>query len=197
MASIAIHAQDITLPAPALAQQSLPLLQTLAQRHSVRSFSDKELSLQEISTLCWAACGQSRDDEHITAPSAMNRQEILLYVFTKDGAYQYLAHDNILKKVADGDHRALVAGPQDFVVDAPVSLVMVADFTRFGSDDARANRMCCVDVGNVSENINLYCAAVGLATVPRATMDIAAIQALLGLNDKQVPVMNNPVGWEK
>ena len=46
----------------------------------------------------------------------------------------------------------------------------------------------------MSQNINIFCAAYGLATVPRASMDHAAISALLGLPETKVPLMNNPVG---
>ncbi len=198
MATITVSAQDIKLPAPDLTQKSLPVVEALAQRHSVREYADKELTLQELSNLCWAACGESRDSEHITAASAMNRQEVRLFVFTKDGVCEYLAHENLLKHVVDGDQRKLVAGPQDFVEKAPVCLVMVVDYDKFGmKDHPHATEMCCVDVGNVSENVNLYCQAVGLATVPRGTMDAQAIVKLLGLGESQVPVLNNPVGWPK
>ncbi len=197
MGTMTISAQDIKLPAPELTQKSLTTVEALATRHSVREYSDKELTVQDISNLCWAACGQSRDEEHITAPSAMNRQEVRLYVFDKDAVYEYLAKENLLKRVADGDNRKLIAGPQDFVVSAPVSLLMVVDYDKFGMPGEHSVMMCCVDVGNVSENINLYCQSVGLATVPRGTMDIQGISQLLGLTDQQVPVMNNPVGWPK
>ncbi len=197
MTSMTISAQDITLPQPETAGSSMSVLEALAKRHSVREFADKDLSLEQLSTLCWAACGESRDNEHITAASAMNRQEIRLFVFLKDGVYEYLAHENVLKHAADGDHRDLIAGPQEFVLAAPVVLVMVVDYDKFGMYDEHIKQMCCVDAGNVSENVNLYCEAVGLATVPRGTMDAEGVQQLLGLNERQVPVMNNPVGWPK
>ncbi|MBR6286912.1 MAG: nitroreductase family protein, partial [Bacteroidaceae bacterium] len=100
------------------------------------------------------------------------------------------------------DNRALLAGPakgfrQDFVLEAPVTLLMVLDFDLFRQNDEHARTMGCVDVGNVSENINLYCQSVGLCTVPRAMMDTEAIGKLLGLNANQVPVLNNPVGFPK
>jgi nitroreductase len=146
----------------------------------------------------------SRDDNHRTAPTAMNRQEIRLFVFTKAGVYEYDAKANKLIKKADGDKRELMASnggnagfKQDFVLNAPVSLLMVIDYDKFGSSDEKATMMCCVDAGNISENINLYCQAVGLATVPRATHDTNSIKALLGLTDKQLPIMNNPVGYAK
>lgn len=192
-------AQDIELPAPNMERGSKPLVETLATRHSVREYSSRSLTPAQISDLCWAANGVTRDADHRTAPSAMNRKEIRLFAFTAEGVYEYLATENLLKQKAKGDHRTLVAGTkqfsQDFAATAPVSLVMVIDFERFGSHDEKAVMMGCVDAGNVSENINLYCEAVGLCTVPRATMDVDGIRSLLGLSAEQLPIMNNPVGW--
>ena len=194
-------AQDINLPAPDFGQQSTSTIEALKTRHSVRSYSNKELTDQQLSNLCWAACGQSRDAQHITAPTAMNKQEIRLFVFTKNGVFEYVTKDNKLVRKADGDQRSLIAGgkqfKQDFVMDCPVSLLMVIDFEKFGSQDSHAQMMGCVDAGIVSENINLYCQSVGLATVPRATHDTEGLKALLGLGDKQLPILNNPVGFEK
>lgn len=192
--SLGAGAQNIQLPAPNPERASISVTEALATRHSVREYSDAELSEQELSDLCWAACGVTRDANHRTAPTAMNRKEIRLYAFTAQGAYEYLAAENILAQVATGDHRALIANGQDFVAKAPVSLVMVIDFERFGKMDERSKMMGCVDAGNVSENINLYCQSVGLCTVPRATMDTEGIKKLLNLSDQQLPIMNNPVG---
>lgn len=202
--TLSTQAQDINLPKPQQQKEkAMSVTKALATRHSVREYSDKELTLQQISNLCWAAFGVSRNDNFRTAPTAMNRKEIRLYVFTKQGAYEYDALANTLVEKAKGDHRSLVAGGpqfrQDFVLQAPVSLVMVIDYNMFsqGKHDERSTMMCCVDAGNVSENVNLYCQAVGLATVPRATMDSEGIKALLHLDDTYLPIMNNPVGYAK
>lgn len=203
LAAQGISAQDIKLPACDTNSSSLTLLETLKTRHSVRSFNkQRSLTLQQLSNLCWAACGVTRNGNFRTAPSAMNKQEIRLFVFNSEGVYEYLADKNLLKCYQKGDYRKLVAGiqgqrTQEFVLDAPVSLVMVIDLEKFGNQSEHTIRMGCVDAGNVSQNINLFCQATGLATVPRATMDSEAISKLLGLNDKQIPIMNNPVGYEQ
>lgn len=204
---VGCKAQDVTLPAPDMSQTSLSVIEALATRHSTREFSSKQLTEQELSNLCWAACGVSRSHEYRTAPTARNMKEIRLFVFTDKQVYEYRPVENVLSLVAEGDHRELMAsnGPstdgkgftQDFVKEAPVSLVMVIDFDVFGRNNEQAMRMGCVDAGNVSENINLYCQAVGLATVPRATMDIEAVRQLLKLTENQLPIMNNTVGWPK
>ena len=210
LGAMAAWAQDINLPQPETNQASMTLIETLKTRHSVRNFdASRELTDQQLSNLCWAACGMSRDDHHRTAPTAMNRQEIRLFVFTRTAVYEYDAKANTLVRKANGDHRELLASGgakpvngkggfrQAFVMDAPVSLLMVIDYDLFGRQDEKAVMMGCVDAGNVSENINLYCQSVGLCTVPRATMDIDGVRSLLGFTDKQLPIMNNPVGFEK
>ena len=155
------------------------VMQALSDRHSDREYADKPLSLQDLSDLLWAANGINRPDGKRTAPSALNRQDISL------------------RPIAKGDYRKAVAGGQDFVQTAPVSLVLVSDLSRFGDVSDRTRLMAAVDAGIVCQNINLFCAAAGLATVPRATMDQAALKKLLKLTDSQLPLMNNPVGYPK
>lgn len=197
----AMAQQDIKLPKPDKSTKSLSVVEALNTRHSVREYANEDLSMQELSNLCWAACGVSRDNDHRTAPSALNKKEIRLYVFDSKGVYEYDAVENKLMMKAEGDQRTLIAGgknfKQDFVTKAPVSLLMVIDFDRMGGKDERNLMFGCVDAGNVSENINLYCQSVGLVTVPRATHDTDGIRELLNLTDMQLPIMNNPVGKPK
>ena len=199
-ATLSVSAQDLSairLNSPS-ADRGKTIMATLHERHSDRVFDTKELSLQDLSDLLWAANGVNRPGEKKrTAPSAMNRQEIDLYVFNKDGVYKYDAFSNTLQPVASGDHRQLIAGAQDFVLSAPVSLLMVADLSKLGGDDERSKLMGAADAGIVSQNINLFCAGVGLSTVPRASMDQQGLRALLKLSESQVPMLNNPVGYPK
>lgn len=189
-------AEDIILPAPDKSA-GLSVMDAFSKRKSVRDFSSRELSEKELSNLLWAAMGQNRTDGRLTAPSCRNFQEIRLFVFDKNGISEYVPATHSLKRVADGDHRDLVAAGQDFVNGAPVSLVMIADMTKFGNVDERAKMMAAVDAGIVSENISLACAGLGLATVPRATMKSEEIITILGLPDNHIAIMNNPVGFGK
>lgn len=187
---------DIALPAADMTAGT-GMMEAFAQRKSIRKFADRELSLQDMGNLLWAAMGQNRPDGRLTAPSCRNFQEIRLFVFDRKGVSEYLPATHSLRHVVDGDYRNLVAAGQDFVNDAPFSLVMIADMTKFGNVDERAIMMASVDAGIVSENISLACAGLGLATVPRATMKSAEIISLLGLADNHIAIMNNPVGFEQ
>ena len=192
---ISCFAQTTKLPTPDMKRQTISVMETYKQRKSVREYSAKALSEQDLSDLLWAAQGQNREDGHLTSPTAMNRQEIRLYVFTEKSVSLYDPQANTLTQVASGDHRGIMASGQDFVKNAPVVLLMVADMDKFRSNNQHAQWMVAVDAGIVCENINLFCSAAGLCTVPRGTMDSKAICTLLGLNDNQIPLINNPVGY--
>lgn len=195
LSGLSLTGRDKALPEPDK-KAGLPAMEALSQRKSVREYSNRTLSDNVLSNVLWAAMGQNRPDGRLTAPTCRNFQEIRLFVFDRDGVSEYIPATHSLKPVATGDHRRLLAGFQEFVLDAPVSLVMIADMTKFGDINERAKMMAAVDAGIVSENISIACAALGLATVPRATMDSAEIIKLLGLPDNHIAILNNPVGYE-
>ena len=175
------------------------LMQALDGRASQREFAETPLSLEDLSSLLWAANGINRKDGKRTAPSAVNAQDIDLYVCMASGAYLYDAQQNLLTRITTEDLRAAVAGRQS--VSAPVFLVMVADLSR-DPEGLAANRplvesFACMDAGYVSGNIGLYCSAAKLATVPRASMDKEALAKALNLTSNQILVLNNPVGHLK
>lgn len=181
----------VELPAP-VASGGMGLFEVLQKRASIREYSDKDISDKTLSQVLWAACGKNRPDGRITAPSAVNAQDVMVYVCKADGAFLYDAQNNTLVQVSKKDLRKAVAGRQEFAAKAPVSLVLVSNLEKL----PRANQMLgAMDVGYVSENICLVCTALGLATVPRATMDIETLKKELGLGEKQVPMLNNPVGY--
>ena len=157
------------------------------------------MSNTDLSDLLWAANGINRSSEgKRTAPSAMNRQDIDIYVVLPQGTYLYDAKGHKLNLISEGDHRSAVAGGQTFVNNAPVSLVLVSDLSKLG--DAKSNHvqlMGAMDAGIVSQNISLFCSAARLATVPRASMDLARLKTALKLKDTQMPMMNHPVGYFK
>lgn len=194
--ALSVLAQDIALITPET-DAGCTVMQAFAQRRSTREFDSKELSLQEMSNLLWATMGINSNENKLTSPSCLNKQEIRVFVITGKGAYEYIPSSHTLRHVADGDFRPAVAGQQSFVNEAPLCLVMVADMDKFGSADSRSMLMAAIDAGIVTENACLAAAGLGFATVPRASMDIAKLQEILGLTDNQIPLMNTPIGHFK
>ncbi len=186
----------IQLPKPAKTTASMTLMDALSQRHSERSFSDRPLTKEQLSLLLWAANGVNRGDGRLTAPTAMNRQDIQLFVCLADGAYLYDAAANTLTCVCTDDLRPAVATErQAFAKDAPVSIVIVSDLRKFGNSPNR--ELGALDAGYVSQNIYLAATAMGLGTVARATMDREPLTKALGLVKEQVLLLNHPVGYVK
>lgn len=200
MTATSCKAQDnIQLPKPSM-DNKVTLMQALQNRHSSREFADKQVPDDVLSTVLWAACGINRPNEgKITAPSAINAQDILVYVVRKDGAYLYKPEENCLQKVSSKDLRSAVAGRQSFAASAPVSLALVSNHNKFAQqlpNEAKA-RMGIADAGNVSENICLVCSALGLNTVPRMTMDSDTLKKELNLDDNYDFVLNSQIGYPK
>ena len=198
--SVATFAADkvIRLPKPNLNRNS-EVMEAFANRHSTREYAAKALTLTDLSDLLWAANGINRPEEgKRTAPSAMNKQDVDVYVVLPEGTYLYDAKAHQLNLVAEGDHRGAVAGGQAFVKSAPVSLLLVSDLSRLGdAKNTHTQLMGAVDAGIVSQNISIFCSAAKLATVPRASMDTAKLKSVLKLTDTQLPLMNHPVGYHK
>lgn len=189
-----MQAQEvISLPQPEVSKLSMTLGQALQQRRSERQYSDKEISMQTLSTLLWAACGVSdQKTGKITAPSAINMQDVKVYVCAKDGVCLYNAKTNTLTKVSNKDLREAIAGRQAFAKAAPISLVLVSTKD---SDRAPNDKFGAMDAGYVSQNIYLACTALGLKTVARATMDFDVLKRELNLADTSYLELNHPIGY--
>jgi nitroreductase len=189
-------APAIALPAPEL-HGGVPLMEALAQRHSTRDFSPEALPLPLLSGLLWAAYGVNRKEGGRTAPSALDAQEIDVFVALPSGAYRYDAAAHELRLVATNDLRR-VTGYQDFVDEAPMDLVYVADHARMhlvpvGQRESYAS----VAAGAIAQNVYLFAAGNGLATVLRAWIDRTAIADALGLTHDQQVLLSQTVGYPR
>ena len=193
--SAAADLADIVLPVPRT-EGGMPLMQALKLRHSDRSYSPEPLPVQVVADLLWAACGINRPESgKRTAPSARNWQEVDVYAITADGAYRYDAGANRLKMTVQGDLRKLT-GRQPFPAKAPLNLVYVADLNRMtGASEESQQLYSATDVGFVSQNVYLFCASEGLATVVRGAVDREPLAKALNLGDHQKIILCQTVGY--
>jgi SagB-type dehydrogenase family enzyme len=176
----------------------MPLMQALMNRHSTREFSSQKLSPQVLSNLLWAAFGINRPGEgKRTAPSAMNWQEIDIYVATADGLYVYDAKGNKLDPVLAEDVRG-ATGTQAFVKDAAANLVYVADLAKTGrASSSDRDTYVAADVGFIAQNVYLFCASEGLAVVVRGSVDRASLAKVMKLRPDQRILLAQTVGYPK
>jgi hypothetical protein len=173
----------------------MPLMSALSNRQSLRAFSFEPLPEQVLSDLLWAAGGINRHaDGGRTAPSAMNAQEVLLYVAMPQGLFLYEPGSHALALVVASDVRR-VTGNQDFVDTAPLDLVFVADHARMKLVPvAQREAYAHATAGAMAQNVYLYCASEGLATVIRAWFDRDALARAMGLQADHQLLLSQTVG---
>ncbi|MDO4948120.1 MAG: nitroreductase family protein [Fibrobacter sp.] len=187
-------AKTIKFDAPPKALKT-DVMDALQNRKSAQGFTEKVVSYKEIGNILWAANGINRPETgHRTAPSALNKQDVDLYVFTTQAAYKYDPKAHAMNLVVEGDNRALFTER----MKTPVIILLVTDVSKFDrGPEADRILMGAADAGLVSENISIYCAGAKIDTRVRASMDKAGLQKLLGLSEKQIPLLNHAVGYEK
>jgi nitroreductase len=183
--------KPIQLPKPQVTG-GMPLMQALDQRQTTRAFLDKPIPPQTLSNLLWAAFGVNRPREvkpelGRTAPSAMNKQEVELYVVLAQGVYIYDAEANLLRPVVAGDLRAKMGAPP--AGQAAVTLVYVAD--------PKLN-FAQVDTGFIGQNVYLFAASEGLNAwfyALHGQQDATAVAAALKLPAGKTPLYAQSVGY--
>jgi SagB-type dehydrogenase family enzyme len=187
----------IKLPAPQT-EGGKPLMQCLKLRQSSRDFSPEKLSPQVLSNLLWAAYGINRPDSgKRTAPSAVNWQNIDLYVATPEGVFLYEAKEQALIQTLKEDIRQLT-GTQDFVKTAPVNLIFVGNYARIprGSDEEKYS-YSGMHAAYISQNVYLFCASEGLATVVRGSVNREELAKAMKLKPEQHVILAQSVGNPK
>lgn len=179
-----INAQEAkSLPSPQMSGGK-PLMDALKERKTVRSFSNRAIEPQVLSDMLWAAFGINRLEEgKRTAPTALNKQNIDVYVLDASGAWRYDAKTNSLIPVVQKDLRSELSS-QPFAAQAPVTLAYVAE----------NNVTSGMHAGSIYQNVGLFCASVGLNNVVRR-MDKDHLTKALNLPEGKEVIVSQSVGY--
>jgi nitroreductase len=192
-----LAAQETTerqLPPPRLGGGK-PLMQALQARRSTREYSDRPISEQVLSELLWAAFGVNRPSGDRTAPYWRHIMVIDIYAAMTDGVWFYEPKRHALLRHLPGDIRAQT-GLQDFVGHAALSLIYVAHGERMQDVLPEERRLyASVDTGFIGQNVYLYCASEGLATVFRAAVDYPKLNRVMQLASGQFVTFAQTVGY--
>jgi SagB-type dehydrogenase family enzyme len=185
----------VDLPKP-VTTGGRPLMEALLLRRSGREFALQPLPYQVMSNLLWAAYGVNRPKHKgRTAPSAVNAQEIDIYVVLTGGAYCYEPFSHSLQRIVSEDIRS-TTGCQDFVDRAPVNLVYAADYKRMPLvPDERRESYASAAAGSIAQNVYLFCASEGLQTVLRAWISRASLKESLALRKEQEILFSQSLGY--
>jgi nitroreductase len=187
--------EAIHLPPPEMGG-GMPLMQALNNRMSIKEFTPKAIERDQMSNLLWAAFGINRPESgKRTAATAVNCQDIQVYVVFEKAAYVYQAEEHCLIPVVGRDVRSLAA-TQEYAQVAPINLVYVSDHSKMpdGFKDKKPI-YAAFHAGAISQNVYLYCASAGLGAVVRDSIDRAGLKDALNLRDDQVIVMAQSVGY--
>lgn len=187
--------EPVKLPAPQM-DKGRSLMQALKSRQSLRNIAPDKLPLQELGNILWSARGINRPEiGKLTAPTACNWQEIDVYVAQAEGLYLYNAREHILAPVLNEDIRTF-AGKQKFVQTAPVVLIYAADFDKMPNASGEDKIFySATDTGFISQNVYLYCASEGLATVVINMVDKPRLQEKMKLRPAQRVILTQPIGY--
>lgn len=185
-----------TLPPPRK-EAGKPLMQALQLRRSTREFAPRPLPPQLLSDLLWAAYGINRPSGDRTAPYWRHIMVIDVYAAMADGVWLYDPKEHALRAHLATDIRALT-GLQDFVATAPLDLVYVAHGERMKDVSPEDRRLYgSVDAAFAGQNVYLYCASEGLATVFRGAVDYEKLDRALGLGNGQFVAFAQTVGYPR
>jgi len=189
--------EEMALPEPKL-KGVLSLEETLARRRSVRSFTEEELTLEEISQLLWAAQGLTAAWGGRTAPSAGALYPLEVYVATANGLYRYAPHGHKVIIESQDDLRPKlweVGLKQDAIRDAAAVFVITAVYERTAKKyGGRAERYVKLEAGHACQNILLQAVALDLGAAPIGAFYDDQVQAALSLPPDHEPLYLIPVG---
>jgi len=188
----------VSLPNP-LKDGKTSLEAAFQRRRTVREFSDEPLAMEVISQLLWSAQGLTHDGYRRTAPSAGATYPLELYLVNGDGIFQHVTADHTLLLTIEGDRRRDLHDAsleQEFILEAPVTLVFTAVFARteqrYGS--ARSPRYIHMEVGHAAQNVLLQAAAINLGAVPIGAFEDERVSQVMNLPADHVPLYMISIG---
>ena len=195
--SLAATDQPMRELPPPRSEGGKPLIEALKLRRSVREYSDQPLPAQVLSDLLWAAFGINRPSGDRTAPYWRHIMVIDVYAAMADGVWLYEPKRHVLLLHSRTDIRAQT-GLQDFVAAAPLNLVYVAHGERMQDISANERRLyASVDTGFIGQNVYLFCASEGLATVFRGAVDYEKLNRTMQLETDQFVTFAQTVGYPR
>jgi hypothetical protein len=199
LTSTAVGAEElrtISLP-PAQTDGGKLLMEALKQRHTTREFKPEPLPPQTLANLLWAAFGINRPlTGQRTAPSAMNSQEVEVYAAMPEGLFRYESKAHQLREVLSEDVRPRAGGQASFR-EAPVTLIYVAVLPRLEKAKLETRPFYAgFDAGCICQNVYLFCASEGLATVVH-DLDRGPLATAMKLTADQQIILAQAVGFPK
>ena len=158
------------------------------------AFPTGKISLEELSTLLWAATGLNRPDKGWTIPLAMGREPYCkVYVTGEEGTFLYDWKAHSLVETSKEDARNTVSG-QGFVANASHVLIFVSDGKALESFGARGADWGAVAVGAMTQNVYLAAEALGVGARYMASLKPDVVRSVCAIESVDVPICIVPIG---
>ena len=215
LATVVMAAPESSSPSKADASQAIKLPEprtdggmtvekSLEERRSIRSFGKDGLTLNEVSQLLWAAQGVTDDKGHRTAPSAMARYPLQVYLLADNvtglpsGVYHYSPEGHNLTIMAEGNvegYYNATAGFEAWIKTAPAIFVITGNISGMNQMPRQdPSQWVYIDAGAAAENLLLEVVSLDLASTYTAGFSANKTEELLGLPSGEVPIGVLPVG---
>ncbi len=193
--------KEIILPQP-ITKGKVSLEEAISKRRSQREFQRKDLSLEQIGQLLWAAQGITVNRGSFNfraAPSAGALYPLELYALTKDGLYHYISEGHKLENLSDKDLRGgltdAVLG-QRSVASGALDIVICAVYERVTSKyGQRGVRYVHIEAGHAAQNIHLQAVVLDLGSVPIGAFNDDAVKKCLSLPAACEPLYIISIGY--
>ncbi len=189
-----------SLPKPAVTG-TVSVEEVIAKRRSVRGYSKKKITTEQLSQLLWSVQGITSTAGFRTAPSAGALYPLEIYVADENGLFKYRPQGHRLLLVTQEDVRKDLADAswgQSFIAEAPVDIIICAVYEKVTSKYGnRGVRYTEIEVGHAAQNVHLQAVALGLDSVPVGAFTDEEVSRVLNLPVKEVPIYIIPVGYKK
>ena len=178
----------IPLPKPDIIG-TVPVETALANRRTIRSFSEEPLTLQKVAQMLWSGIGQTTDDGKRTSPSRGGENPTSLFLVAANvaglepGLYEYLEDKHVLGLVRYGDYKADWESitHQKYPMSAPAVMLVSGDmykqYKRYGDI---TERLVLQESGHIGQNLYLQAGTIGVGVVVMGGFDTVAGQEFLG-----------------
>lgn len=173
------NATEIKLPKPEI---DTPLMKLIDARATIRNISDKKIDLDVLSNILWSAFGTNSHNTR-TIATGKNEQDLKVFVIYENKVWLYDGLNNKLDEYSDINLMPYLA-KQDYVNNAPIHLIYAG-----GKNYAYAHS------GSAYQNVYLYAAEKGLATVIRGYIDAEGVHKALNLPEDEIVTYHQVVGY--
>jgi len=168
---------------------SFPLEQTISRRQSTRSYTNENISSQQLLEVLWSAYGHVNGRRNV--PQIGYDYSLTIFAVNETGSYRYIPENNSLI-VHDLTVNKETIRPHDqgWPSNASVVLIVVWNQTKMNN-----GYYASAEAGCIVQNVYLAAASLGLGTCCVGGMSSQGLRSDLKLPSIMIPLLIMPLGY--